>query len=261
MKPHTKKLVRKITDDDVKRLLEIPIRRISRYDIEKNRKDIADILDKIKTCQAKLRNLTKTAIAYLKDLYERFGKAWPRKTSIGTFDAVDKRAVATSNLRCVYNPDNKFYGTDVRGSKFALSVSEYDKILLVTQEGVFRVVSPPDKLFLGKRLIHAAIFDEEEGHVFTVLYRDAKKMAYAKKIHIQRYTRGREYELIKGRKGRVDHLIEGDCDQGVHITHVAVPRLRVKTAEFDLSELDFCGVTAKGSRMSSRAAAKVKLVK
>jgi topoisomerase-4 subunit A len=260
MKPFAKRFVREMVDDDVKRLLEIRIRRISAYDIERNRGDIDEVLAGIKECTGRLRNLTRTTIRYLEDLHARYAATWPRRTEIATFDTVDKRAVATSNLKVSYNPESKFFGTEARGSGFTLAVSEYDKILLITRDGVFRVVSPPDKIFLEQPLIHASIFPEETGVRFTVLYRDGRKIPYAKRIHIERFTRGREYELIKGRSGRIDHLLDGDATGRVHLEHQVVPRLRVKEAEFDLAGLEPCGIGARGTRMSARATAKVRLI-
>ncbi len=251
--------VRALTDEDVKRLLEIRIRRISRYDIEKNRREIDEVVAAITACQGKLRKLTGTTIAWLEGLLERYGKDWPRRTEVTTFQAVDKKAVARSNLKVAYNPDSGFFGTGVRGDRFQLPVSEYDKILLLTADGVFRVVSPPEKQFLEKKLIYACPYDEEHGHVLTVLYRDAQRVAWAKKVHIKRYTRDREYELIKDRAGKVDRIIEGEATGAVHLSYVPAKRQRVKEGDFDLAELDFCGIGARGTRMGPKPVSRLKL--
>ena len=99
---------------------------------------------------------------------------------------------------------------------------------------------------------------EEDGLIFTVLYRDKAKNAYAKKIKIEKFTRGREYELIKGKAGKIDKLIEGEGSSVVTLDFVAAKRQRVTSAEFDLSTLEFCGPSARGTRMAPKPVAKVK---
>lgn len=254
-----KLFVREMTDDDIKRLLDLRIRRISRFDIEKNRKEIDDIVAAIKKVQGKLRNLTKTTIDYVQGLIDTYGEEWPRRSELATFEQVDKREVARASMKVTYNPRTGFFGTASSGDKFPLQVSEFDKILLVSADGSYRIVTAPEKLLITGKLIWAGVFDEEEGQVFTILYRDKKKNAFAKKVHIQRFTRGREYELIKNREGKIDQIHEGEVGGTVHMDFVPAKRQRLKEVDFDLGELDFCGIGARGARMAPKPVAKLKL--
>jgi topoisomerase-4 subunit A len=261
LKPFLKELERKVTDDDIDRLLKIPIRRISQYDIDKNRSEIEIAVKGIKKIKGKLRKLTETTIDYLEHLIATYGDRFPRQSEITTFEAVDVRAVARQNIKVAYDPDTGFFGSEVKGTKYQFTVSEYDKILLVSRDGSFRIVAPEDKVLIPAPVIHAEIFDTEEGSPFTVVYRDAKKIAWAKKIHIKAFIRDREYELIKGKDGRVDYLIPGDCNDTIHVDFVPAKRQRVHEAEFDLSVLDVIGVSARGRRVAPKPVAKLRRIR
>ena len=258
--PHLKELKRAVADDDIARLLGIPIRRISRFDIEKNRKDIDTTVKALKQVRAKLRKLTPTTIAYLEHLIETYGKRFPRRSEISTFETVDVRAVSRHNLRVSYDSKTGFFGTAVKGDRHQLDVSEYDKILLVSRDGSYRITGPEDKVLIPQ-VIYCKVFDPEEGVHFTVVYRTKDKIVYGKKIHIKAFIRDREYELIKDRKGRVDLLIEGDCNDAVHLDFVPKKRQRVHEANFDLAELEPTGVTARGRRLAPKPVARVKRVR
>ncbi len=251
--------VRDMVEDDVRRLLEIRIRRISTYDIEKNRRQIDDVGKSIKTAKRRLCDLTKTTIAYVEGLLERYGDRYQRRTEIVEFDAVSKKEVARQNLKLSYDPGTGFFGTGVRGSKFEITASEFDRILVMSADGSYRVVGPPDKLFVGKRAPVIQLFDEHEGLVLTVLYRDDDKMAWAKKIHITGFIRDKEYRLFKGDKARLDKVFVGESDKLVHLAYVPMKRQRRREDWFDLAGLDFCGIGARGKRMGSKPVAKVTL--
>ena len=260
MEPFKKLFIRPMVDEDVTRLLDIRIRRISAYDIEKHRKDLDDIIAKMKTIRGKLRRLKATTIAYLDGLLERYGKDYPRRTSFDTFQTVDKRAVARQHLKLTYDSKSGFFGHGVRGKDFQLSASDYDKILLVASDGSYRIIEPPEKLLIPGKLKLAKIFNTEDGEILTALYRDKKKEPFAKKVHIKGFIKGKEYELIKGREGRLDHVFEGESDKVVHIDFLPAKYQRVTAAQFDLKTLDFCGIGARGTRMATKGAKQSKLI-
>ncbi len=271
MHEHEDLFVRPMIDEDVTRLLEIRIRRISAYDIEKSRTQVEEIVKSITSVKSKLRNLTKTSIAFLEGLLKRHGDRWPRRTTITTFDSVDKRTVARQNIRACYDPESGFFGTAVKSGTHQFTMSEYDRVLIVSSDGTYRVLGPEEKVLIPGKALHCAAFDEEVGNVFTVVYRDAKKFAYAKKVHIHKYIRGREYRLIKGEGGRVDYLLgertrkEGLFDVPdlgrVHLTFVPKKRQRINEAEFDLDQLETTGVGARGNRMASKPVSKIKRIR
>ena len=251
-------LVRAVTDDDIERLLKIPIRRISQYDIDRNRQEIKKTEKEIAAVKRKLRKMTDTTIGYLEGLLENFGGQFPRRTEITTFQSVDVRSVARQNLKVAYDPETGFFGTAVKGEKYQLSLSEYDKVLIISKDGSYRIIGPEEKTLLPGKVIYLDIFDPEEGIKFTVVYRDGARIAWAKKIHIRAFIRDREYELIKGKEGKVDLLLPGESDDTIHMDFVPAKRQRVLEARFDLSILDIVGASARGRRLAPKPVLKLR---
>jgi topoisomerase-4 subunit A len=257
MLEHVDELVRPLEDEDIARLLEIRIRRISAFDIAKNRKELGDVAKKLEECRRKLRALTETTIGYLEDLLERFGPNYPRRTEITSFEAVNKREVSIQNLRVAYDPETGFFGTEVKGDAYRLSVSEFDKLLVVSSDGTYRIIAPPQRTLLPQKVLHIGVFDEEQGQVLTLVYRDADRNAFAKKVHIRSFIREKEYRLVKG-KGRIDRLWLGEPAETLHLAFVPAKRQRVTDTTFDLSQLGFCGVAARGTRMAPKPVARIR---
>ncbi|MCP4199404.1 MAG: DNA topoisomerase IV subunit A [Proteobacteria bacterium] len=261
LKPFAKRLIRSITDDDVRKLLEIPIRRISLYDMEKNKRDLEDNEIAIKKVERDLKQLTKTTIRYLKDLITKYKKEYPRRSVVSSFETVDVRAVARQNIRVSYDPETGFFGSEVKGSAHQFTVSEYDRFLAICKDGSFRIIGPEEKTFIPGKVVYFNVFDQEEGKAFTVIYRDKRKIAFAKKIHIQRFIRDREYELIKEKKGKVDHLLPLESANTVHLDFVPAKRQRVKNTTFELTDLDVISVTARGRRLAAKPVSRIKVLK
>ena len=259
MGPFKADFVRAMTDDDIERLLEIRIRRISAYDINKNRDDIGGILRAIKACQVKLKSLTKSTIDYLQALRSKYAKSYPRRTRIETFEVIDRKAVARQNIKLSYDPDTGFFGADVKGSQHQLTVSEYDLILAISVTGSYRVMTPQSKVLLGQ-VLYLAIFDPAKGEFFTLVYRDGKKNAFAKRVHIFKFVRNREYKLIADAEGRIDHLSQAAKPGNVQFSYAPGARQRVKDARFNLAELEVVGITTKGTRLAPKPVTKLRVV-
>ncbi len=258
MKKFADDFVREMTEDDVDRLLKIQIRRISVFDIEKHRKDLDDILASIAAAEKKLKQLTRTTISYLTGLIKKYGKTYPRRTKVESFDVVTKKEVARQTLKVSYDPKSGFFGTTVKGEKFEMTVSEYDDLLIVRADGSYQISRPPEKLLVEPRPLHIQVLDED-GCILTVVYRDKKRVPWAKKVHIKAFIRDKEYELIKDRKGKIDKLKVGEDDRLVHIQYAPAPRQRVHESWFDLTELEFCGTAARGTKIGDKPASHVKL--
>jgi len=256
-----KLFVRPMVDEDVKRLLEIRIRRISAYDIEKNRKDIDEIEQAIKDIEAKLRNMKRTTIAYVKGLIKKYGDRFPRRTEITRIKAVDKKAVATQNLKVSYDSESGYMGTAVRGDQFKFSVSEFDLILAISRDGSYKIIPTPDKILFSSKLLYCAPFDPDKGEEFTVVYRDKQKIGYAKQIKIEKFIRGREYNLIKDKAGKVDFLFEGSEKGTLELDFVPAKRQRVKSGKFNLADLQLISASARGSRLASKPVSKIRIKK
>jgi len=259
MEPLARRFVRPLEDDDVKRLLEIRIRRISAWDIEKHRTSLEQIAIDLKAVRAKLRNLKKTTINWLEEILDKYGDDFPRRTRIATFEEVDKKAVASANLKLTYDPDSGFFGTDVRGKEFAMSVTEFDRVLAISSDGSYRIMAPPAKMLLPRKVLYCELFDPEEGADFTVVYRDGEKNAWGKRVHIERFITDKEYRLFKDPKGRIDLLLADGAPLGVlRMSFVPAKRQRLRAAEFDLGALEFAGLTTRGTRLAPKPVSKLK---
>jgi len=258
MAKHAKLFVRPLDDDDVKRLLELRIRRISAYDIARSRDELAEIEERLAGIARKLKHLTRTTMEWLQGLIDRYSDDYPRRTRITSFQDVDKKAVARPTLKLAYDAESGFFGSSVKGDRFPLQVSEYDLILGVADDGSFRVMTPPEKqLFTGK-LLWCELFDPEQGADFTVIYRDRQKLAYGKRVRIERFIRNKEYALIRDKAGKVDLLLPGTAAGKLWLRFAPAKRQRVTEATFDLAKLDWTGVTARGVRLAAKPIAQVK---
>ncbi|MEM7357203.1 MAG: DNA topoisomerase IV subunit A, partial [Acidobacteriota bacterium] len=261
MEPYRMFFIREMIDEDVERLLAIHIRRISVYDINKSRRQIDDIVRAIKECKKKLRALTKTTIHYLEGLLEKYGEDYPRRTEIAAFDVVSKQEVARQTIKLSFDPESGFFGSAVKGKKFQMTVSEYDKILIVSADGTYRITDPPDKLFVGKRAPAIEPFDKETGVILTYVYRDEERKPWAKKIHIQGFIKDKEYDLIKGKKGKVERLWVGEPTLLAHMMFIPMKRQRKKDDWFNLADLDVCGLGSRGTRMALKGVQRFKFHK
>jgi topoisomerase-4 subunit A len=257
MKAHAKLFVRPMVDEDVKRLLEIRIHRISAYDIEKNRAEVEDIVAQIEGINRKLRNMVRTTIEYVQGLIDKYGEQFPRRTHITRIESVDKKAVARQNVKLSYDKDSGFFGSAVRGDLFKMTVSEYDLILAIARDGSYRVMSPADKIYFSDKLLYCKLFDPDRGAHFTVVYRDKKRFCFGKRIHIERFIRNREYALIKDKAGKIDLLLEDDQTGVVSLSYPPAKRQRVKGTSFDLAELKPLSTGARGVRLAPKAVGRV----
>ncbi|MBK8481440.1 MAG: DNA topoisomerase IV subunit A [Proteobacteria bacterium] len=257
MAPYGDRFIRPMVDEDVARLLALPIRRISAFDIEKHRRTIGEVEARIKAARGKLRNLIKTTIGYVEGLLEKYGARYPRRTVITTFDTVDKKAVARQNVKVSYDPAESFFGSAVRGSEYQLTVSEYDRILAISSDGSYRIMAPPEKVLLPAKVIYCQLFDQEQGAAFLVIYRDAQRIAYGKRVRIQRFVRDREYQLIKDAGGRIDLLLPETAQGQLQLRYPPAKRQRVNESVVALAEIPLVGVAARGQRLAPKPVAKV----
>jgi topoisomerase-4 subunit A len=258
MQPHVELFVRPMDDGDIDRLLEIRIRRISAFDVAKNRQDIETILEAIAHNNAKLRNLTKTTIDYLKGILKTFGKSYPRRTKIETFEVIDRKKVARQHIKLSYDTQTGFFGTDVKGSEYQMAVSEYDLILAISEDGTFRVMTAQNKVLLGK-VVYLELFDPERTDTFTLVYRDSKRYAYAKKFQITKYVRNRAYRLISDKGGKVDILTKVAKPGTLRLSFVPGPRQRIKEATHQLNDLEVGTVAAKGIKLAPKPVSRLRL--
>jgi len=264
MHAYEDRFARPMIKDDIDRLLQIKIRRISRFDIEKHKKDLEEIHRQIEEIVRKLADLKGTTIGWIEGVIEKFGGEWPRRTSMTSFTTVDKKEVARADIRLSYDPETGFYGSKVRGSRFEIEVSPYDKVLIVTQDGMYRIIAPPEKTLIPGKVLFCAKHDAEEGIGFTVVYRDADRVAWAKRVVIKTFIKDKEYSLIPGGpddRARLEILTRRPDPGKVHLKFLPAKRQRVKEGTFDLNDLIVKGVTSRGNRLSPKPVSSVKLIR
>jgi topoisomerase-4 subunit A len=185
-------LRRGVSSEDVEMLLGLRIRRISLFDIGQNQREIDDLVAQLGETEKSLKGLTRHAINYLKNLLKTYGKEYPRRTKVTTFAEADARELAVKNLAIAYDPVRGYLGYGVKGDGLepAFRCSELDRILIVAQDGRYKVVPPPEKLFVDRDLFHFAIFDREA--VYTLVY-GTPKATYLKRFAFGGTILNKEY--------------------------------------------------------------------
>jgi topoisomerase-4 subunit A len=259
MAPYAADFVRPLEAADVARLLELRIRRISAFDLDKNRADIAATQQAMAGVEVKLKHLTRTTIDYLLDLKKRYGKGYGRRTELATFAAVDRKTVARQNIKATYDAETGFFGADVKTGELSFALSEYDLMLAVGEDGLLRVMTPQPKVWLGK-VRHLAPFDPEAQPSFVVIYSDAKKVLWGKRIVVSRFVRNREYALCP-EGGKLELLVPWPArgKPSVHFTTGARGKGSEQHAALLADVKEVSNLTARGQKLSSKAATKVRV--
>ncbi|MDD5760120.1 MAG: DNA topoisomerase IV subunit A [Desulfobulbaceae bacterium] len=250
--PFADRLLRAVTKEDIERLLEIRIKRISRYDIDKKQQEIDGLRKEAAQVEHHLKDMVKYTIHYLDNLLKKFGEHYPRRTQITTFSEVEARAVALSNLTCGYDPKTGFLGYQVKAEpEYSFACSEYDKFLLIFRDGMYKVINGVDKLFVGPDLLHVGKNDEKL--VFNIIYRDGtENLSYIKRFPMPKFILDKEYRLFPDDpKSRIQYLATGE---GSRVRVYFVPTARAKVNSFEVIFNDYLvkGVAAKGKRAGNR---------
>lgn len=205
LQPHIKHLKRAVTEDDIVRLTEIRIKRISKFDIDKAQQKIDALEEQIAEVKHHLEHLIDYAIAYFTRLKKEYGEGRERKTEIRTFDDVDATKVVIRNTKLYVNREEGFVGTSLRRDEYVCDCSDIDDIIVFTKEGKMMVTKVDSKTFVGKDIIHVAVFKKKDKRtIYNMIYRDGKKgPSYIKRFAVTSMTRDREYDLTNGNKGSI----------------------------------------------------------
>jgi topoisomerase-4 subunit A len=259
--PYTDELIRKVTRDDIERLLEIRIKRISRYDINKQQKEIQTIEKAIATIDKHLQDMVGFTKDYIAALLKKYCKQFPRKSQLKQFDEVNARAAALSNIHVAYHRESGFMGFKVKVENKKkdqeLTCSEYDRILLIFKDGLYKVVSVADKIFVGSNLLWMGVVNDDL--VFNVIYRSGREnLSYAKRFKMPKFILNREYRLFPEHKRSVIQMLAvGDKNVRARISLVPSSRARYNSLEIDMDDFLLKGAAAKGKRISNRVVRRV----
>ncbi len=241
LEPFMHLLRREVSDDDIARLTEIKIKRISKFDSFRADEYIKGLEDRMKEVNRSLKNLTKFTIKFYEDLKKKYGEGRERKTVISSFDKVDATKVAVASETLYVNYKDGFIGTAMKKDEAIGKCSSIDDIVAFTREGTMKVVKVTDKVFVGKDIIHVAIFTKTDKTVYSMMYRDGKRGSmYAKKFQVGGVTRDKDYFLSKGTPGSRVFFFSADKTEAecpyVKVYHKPVPRLRKLELPFDFAE-------------------------
>jgi len=257
LKPFAKQIKREVTAEDVERLLKIPIRRISLYDINKAKQELVEIEARLKEVRGHLKNIVEYAEGFLDGLVKEHGERFPRRTVISNFEKVDAREAAANqrNLDLRYDDDTGYIGTDVKTGRVLFQVSSYDRVIIIRRTGAYSVINVPERLFVDKGMLHCAMADKEEmaKTTITAVYKDkAKGIPYIKRCVIDAFILDKGYTLIDDDYQML--CLTADKNASVRVTYVPKARLKIREETFKVSRFPVRGLKAGGFKLSSRAA-------
>jgi topoisomerase-4 subunit A len=253
--PFKKKLKRVIEKEDILKLTEKPVRRIYRLDINELIDQIKGIEADIKQVKFDLDNLTDFAVGYFETLLKKYGKGRERKTEIREFDTIQVKHVAIANTKLYMNRAEGFIGTSLKKDEFLCECSDYDDIIAFTKGGTMKVVKVSDKVFIGKDIIHAAVFEKnDERTTYNMIYLDGKSgVSYAKRFNVTGITRDKEYDLTKGSdKSKVHYFTANLNGEAEAVKIILSPNCtaRIKELDFFFEELEIKGRSSMGNQVT-----------
>jgi topoisomerase-4 subunit A len=261
-KPFSEQLLRPIVDEDVERLLKIPIRRISLFDIEKNRQEIEGINSQLQEIEKKLSNLVAYALEYIQELKKMLGtELHKRKTTVKSFETIAIKEVAERNLAFKYDQTNGYLGYGVKTGNQILEVSTFDRVLIIRKDGTYQVMDAPEKEFVGKGMLYCGFADKSElaKVTFTVLYQEKTyKYLFLKRCQIASYTLKKVYPLVPEGNFKLVKLSTLQNAE-MTVTYKPKPGLRILEEKFYFSDYLVKGVKANGVRVVVKDIASIRL--
>jgi topoisomerase-4 subunit A len=267
LKPFIRELRREVTDDDIVRLTEIRIKRISAYNRFQADEAMKKIELGIKETKTSLKNLTGYAVAWFEMLQEKFGKGVKRRTSYDEIEQIDASAVVSANQRLYVNRTDGFIGLNWRQHEFVTECTILDSVLVMMKDGSLKVSKVGDKVFMGRDIIHIAIWPKDgDSNFYTMVYQDGETgKAFAKKFQIGGLSRDKLYPLAKSEGSKVVYLdispTEKEMPKKLEVSLDGRSGARVRELEFDLTRVPVSTRTSKGLTVSKWAVKDVKKAK
>jgi len=262
--PFLKQLKREITTEDIIKLTEKPVRRIYKLDIDELNNQIKGLEAEIKQVKYDLNNLIDFTVAYYENLLKKYGKGSERKTEIKLFEAIQAKQVAIANTKLYVNRADGFIGTGLKKDEFVADCSDLDDIIAFTKSGKMKIVKVADKNFIGKDIIHVAVFQKnDERTTYNMIYSDGKTgVSYAKRFNVSGVTRDKEYDLTKDEeKSKVNYFSVNPNGEAEIVKIILSPNCsaRIKEFDFDFSTLEIKGRSSIGNQVTKYPIKTVKL--
>jgi len=252
--PFKKQLKRAVKREDVIKLTEKPVRRIYKLDIQELDDQIEALEADIKQVKYDLNNLVDYAVAYYENLLTKYGKGKERKTEMKLFESIQAKNVAIATSRLYVNREDGFIGTSLRKDEFLFECSNLDDIIVFTKTGIMKVVKVADKTYIGKDIMHAAVFQKnDERTTYNMIYTDLDSgTSYAKRFNVTGVTREKEYNLGKGEKNKVHYLTVNPNGEAEVVRIVLTPGSSARNKEFDyyFEELEIKGRGSMGNQVT-----------
>jgi topoisomerase-4 subunit A len=262
LKPYKKLFKREITRDDIVRLTEIKIKRISKYNAFKANDIILGLEGELEEVENHLANLIDFAINYFRQIKKKFGTGRERKTEIRNFESIEATMVAAANVKLYVNREEGFAGTSLRKDDFVCDCSDIDDIIVFREDGTFMVTKVADKFFIGKNIIHIDVFKRNDDRtIYNMIYRDGKVgKTYVKRFAVLGVTRDKEYNLTKGKADSKVLYFTSNPNGEAEVVRVNLkPKARLKKTalDFDFSELAIKGRSSQGNTLSKHSVRKI----
>ena len=261
--PFIKKLKRDITKEDILKLTEKPVRRIYKLDIDELNDQIKGLEAEIKQVKNDLASLVDFAVTYYENLLKKYGKGRERRTEIKMFDVIQAKSVAIANTKVYANFADGFIGTSLKKDEFIIECSDLDDIIAFTKGGIMKVVRVSDKVFIGKDIVHVAVFQKsDERTTYNMIYTDGKSsVTFAKRFNVTGVTRDKEYELTKGTdKSKVHYFSANANGEAEQVKIILSPNCAARNKELDFyfEELEIKGRGSIGNQVTKYPVKSVK---
>ncbi|MCK9270022.1 MAG: DNA gyrase/topoisomerase IV subunit A [Bacteroidales bacterium] len=262
LEPFKKLFKRAITRDDIIRLTEIKIKRISKYNAFKADEQIRNIETNLEEVQNHLDNLIDYAINYFRQIRKKYGKDRERRTEIRSFDTIEASLVAVANAKLYINREEGFAGTSLKKDEFVCDCSDIDDIIFFRDDGTFMVTRASEKFFTGKNVIHIEVFKRnDERTIYNMIYRDGRGgNNYVKRFAVVGVTRDKDYNLTRGTEGTRVLYFSANPNGEAEIVRINLrpkPRLKITAFDYDFSTLAIKGRGSKGNTLSKHFIRKI----
>jgi topoisomerase-4 subunit A len=264
LKPFCNQLLRDITREDIERLTEIKIKRITKFDLNRAINDINNLELKIKDIKYNISNLTEYAIEYFKNLKKKYGNNKQRKTEIKIFESIDATKVVVANKKLYINRQEGFIGTNLRKDEFISDCSDIDDIIIIKENGLMQVVKVDSKVFVGKGILHAAVFKKKDSRtIYNMIYLDGKSgYSMIKRFNVSSITRNKDYMLTRSNEGsKVLYLTANPNGEAEMVTaHLRKnQRLKILKIDYDFADLTIKGKGSVGNILTKNNVKKIEL--
>jgi topoisomerase-4 subunit A len=264
LKPFKKRLLREVTREDIIKLTEIKIKRISKFDVKKADEHIKGIEEELEEVKNHLKNIIPYTINYFKQIRKKYGKGRERKTEIRSFDTIQAAKVVANNARLYINYKEGFIGTGLKKDEFVCECSDMDDIIVIRKDGVYLITKVADKVFVGNDIIYAQVFiKNDERTIYNIVYQDGKDgPLLAKRCAITGLTRDKEYKMTRGKAGSKIVYFSANPNgeaEVIKIYHKPKARLKKLEFEFDFGQLGIKGKSSMGNILTKNAVHKIAL--